>query len=186
MTDTLALCRPLPHVSLQTGHWRDISSANRPTGSVDPEPPLVDLPSDAYRGALLGAGLIPQFVDAYIQFWDIVKAGYAAGISPAVEQMTGKKPRSLNTGRATTLDGGHPQFVRFVCVSHPQLRPLMFRMHHLETFATIFIGDSNRRNQSCNLDRGPCRKRRLEVAVLDGDDGRRLGGEVRFPLRKPR
>ena len=101
-TDTLALCRPLPHVSLQTGHRGDISSANRRTGSVDPEPPLVDLPSDAYRGALLGAGLIPQFVDAYIQFWHIVKAGYAAGISP---------------GRATTLDGGHPQFVRFVCVT---------------------------------------------------------------------
>jgi uncharacterized protein YbjT (DUF2867 family) len=56
----------------------------------------VDLPSDAYRGALIGAGLIPQFVDAYIQFWDIVKAGYAAGISPAVEQLTGKKPRSLD------------------------------------------------------------------------------------------
>lgn len=56
----------------------------------------VDLPSDAYRGALLGAGLIPQFVDAYIQFWDIVKAGYAAGVSSAVEQMTGKKPRFLN------------------------------------------------------------------------------------------
>jgi len=45
---------------------------------------------------LLGAGLIPQFVDAYIQFWDIVKAGYAAGVSPAVEQITGKKPRSLD------------------------------------------------------------------------------------------
>ena len=117
MTDTLALCRPLPHVSLQTGHWRDISSANRPTGSVDPELPLVDLPSDAYRGALLGAGLIPQFVDAYIQVRDIVKAGYAAGISPAVEQMTGKKPRSLNTGRAATLDGSHPQFARFLCVT---------------------------------------------------------------------
>jgi len=43
---------------------------------------------------LLGAGLIPQFVDACIQFGDIVKAGYAAGISPAVEQTTGKKPRS--------------------------------------------------------------------------------------------
>jgi uncharacterized protein YbjT (DUF2867 family) len=56
----------------------------------------VDLPSDAYRGALLDAGLIPQFVDAYIQFWDIVKAGYAAGVSSAVEQMIGKKPRSLN------------------------------------------------------------------------------------------
>lgn len=56
----------------------------------------VDLPSDAYRGALLGAGLIPQFVDAYIQFWDIAKAGYAAGISPAAEQMIGKKPRSLD------------------------------------------------------------------------------------------
>jgi hypothetical protein len=27
MTDTLALCRPLPHVSLQTGHGGDISSA---------------------------------------------------------------------------------------------------------------------------------------------------------------
>jgi hypothetical protein len=50
---------------------------------------------------LLGAGPIPQFVDAYIQFWEIVKAGYAAGISP----------------RATTLDGGHAQFVRFVCVA---------------------------------------------------------------------
>jgi hypothetical protein len=37
----------------------------------------VDLPSGAYRGALLGAGPIPQFVDAYIQFWEIVKAGYA-------------------------------------------------------------------------------------------------------------
>ena len=56
----------------------------------------VDLASDTYRGALLGAGLIPQFVDAYIQFWDIVKAGYAAGVSSAVEQMTGKQPRSLN------------------------------------------------------------------------------------------
>jgi uncharacterized protein YbjT (DUF2867 family) len=56
----------------------------------------VDLPNDAYRRALLSAGLIPQFVDAYIQFWDIVKAGYAAGVSPAVEQMTGKKPRSLD------------------------------------------------------------------------------------------
>jgi 3-oxoacyl-[acyl-carrier protein] reductase len=38
MTDTLALGRPLPHVSLQTGHWSNISSANRRTGSVDPEP----------------------------------------------------------------------------------------------------------------------------------------------------
>jgi len=56
----------------------------------------VKLPNDAYRGALLGAGLIPQFVDAYIQFWDIVKAGNAAAISPAVEQVTGKKPRSLD------------------------------------------------------------------------------------------
>ena len=69
MTDTLAMYRPLPHVSLQTGHRSDISSANR-----------------------------------------------AAGISPAVEQMTGKKLRSLNTGRAT-LDGSHPQFVRCVCVT---------------------------------------------------------------------
>jgi uncharacterized protein YbjT (DUF2867 family) len=57
---------------------------------------FVDLPEDAYRSALLGAGLIPQFVDAYIQFWDIVKAGFAAGISPAVEQIVGKKPRSLD------------------------------------------------------------------------------------------
>jgi uncharacterized protein YbjT (DUF2867 family) len=56
----------------------------------------VDLPDDAYRGALLGAGLIPRFVDAYIQFWDIVKAGYAAAISPAVEQLTGSKPRTLD------------------------------------------------------------------------------------------
>jgi len=78
MTDTLVLCRSLPHVSLQTRHWGDISSANRRTGNVDPEPPLVDLPSDSHRGALLGAGLIPQFADAYIQFWDIVKAGCAA------------------------------------------------------------------------------------------------------------
>ena len=72
MTDTLALCRPPPHVSLQTGHWGDISSANRRTGSVDPELPLVDHPSDACRGALLGAGLIPQFVDAYIQSGTII------------------------------------------------------------------------------------------------------------------
>ena len=128
MTDTLALCRPLPHVSLQTGHWGDISSANRRTGSVDPEPPLVDLPGDAYRAALLGAGLIPQFVDAYIQFWDIVKAGYAAGIRPAVE----------NTGRATTLDGSHPQFARFLSVT-PAAATVDVPHASYETFATIFI-----------------------------------------------
>src|SRR5215469_10358670 len=40
------------------------------------------------------------------------------------------------------------------------------------------FGDPVRRNQPCNLDRGPCRKRRFDVAILDGDDGRHLGGEV--------
>jgi hypothetical protein len=94
-------------------------------------------------------------VDAYIQFRDIVKAGYAAAISPAIEQMTGKKPRSLNTGRATTLDGGHPQFVRFACVT--------------PAAATVDVPHASSRN----------RKRRLDVAVLDCDDGRHLGGEVR-------
>jgi len=39
MTDTPAVGRPLPRGSLQSGHWRDISSANRRTGSVDPEAP---------------------------------------------------------------------------------------------------------------------------------------------------
>ena len=128
---------------------RDISSANRPTGSVDPEPPLVDLPSDAYRGAL--------FVDAYIQFRDIVKAGYAAAIGPAVEQMTGKKPRSLNTGRATTLDGGHPQFVRFACVTPAAATVDVPHASSRNLCHDFYFGDSTRRNQSCNLDRGPCR-----------------------------
>jgi uncharacterized protein YbjT (DUF2867 family) len=71
-------------------------AAERLSKAVGTTIKYVGLPDDAYRAALLGAGLIPQFVDAYLQFWDIVKAGYAAGVSPAVEQITGKKPRSLD------------------------------------------------------------------------------------------
>jgi uncharacterized protein YbjT (DUF2867 family) len=71
-------------------------AAEKLSAAVGKNIKFVDLPDDAYRSALLGAGLIPQFVDAYIQFWDIVKAGLAAGISPAVEQIVGKKPRSLD------------------------------------------------------------------------------------------
>jgi uncharacterized protein YbjT (DUF2867 family) len=71
-------------------------AAEKLSAAVGKNIKFVDLPDDAYRSALLDAGLIPQFVDAYIQFWDIVKAGLAAGISPAVEQIVGKKPRSLD------------------------------------------------------------------------------------------
>jgi hypothetical protein len=76
-------------------------------------------PSDAYLGALLGAGLNPQFVDAYIQFWDVVNAGYAAAISLAVEQITGKKPHSLSDSARDNADSLHrlPADDRFMSLS---------------------------------------------------------------------
>lgn len=55
----------------------------------------VDVPEDAAKSAMLGMGMPAFAVDAMMELHAIDKAGYAAAVTPVVEQLLGRKPRSF-------------------------------------------------------------------------------------------
>lgn len=55
----------------------------------------VDVPDDAAKKAMVDGGIPAWYADALIGFYGVVKAGYTGGVTPAVEQVTGKKARSF-------------------------------------------------------------------------------------------
>lgn len=52
----------------------------------------VDVPEDAARQGMQSAGMPDLIVDALLELYASYKAGQASTVSPAVEQVTGKKP----------------------------------------------------------------------------------------------
>lgn len=61
----------------------------------------VDVPEDAARGAMLGAGLPAWMVDAMMELHAIDKAGYAAEVNDEVARLTGTPARSFEAFAAT-------------------------------------------------------------------------------------
>jgi uncharacterized protein YbjT (DUF2867 family) len=55
----------------------------------------VDVPEDVVRQGMQGAGMPEPTVNALLELYASYKAGQAATVSPAVEQVTGKKPISF-------------------------------------------------------------------------------------------
>jgi len=55
----------------------------------------VDVPEEAAKKAMLDMQMPAWMVDAMMELHGICKAGYAGGISPLVEKLTGQKPRSF-------------------------------------------------------------------------------------------
>ena len=55
----------------------------------------VDVPEEAAKQAMLGMKMPATMVDGMMELHAIDKAGYAAAISPAVKDVTGKPPRSF-------------------------------------------------------------------------------------------
>ena len=55
----------------------------------------VDVPEEAASKAMLDMHMPRWMVDAMMELHGICKAGYAGGISPLVEKLTGQKPRSF-------------------------------------------------------------------------------------------
>ena len=55
----------------------------------------VDVPEDAVRQGMQGAGMPDAIVNALLELYASYKAGLAAEISPVVEQVTGKQPISF-------------------------------------------------------------------------------------------
>ncbi len=55
----------------------------------------VDVPDDAVRQGMQGAGMPDPIVNALLELYASYKAGQAATVSPTVEQVTGKKPISF-------------------------------------------------------------------------------------------
>jgi uncharacterized protein YbjT (DUF2867 family) len=54
-----------------------------------------DIPADAMRSALLGAGLPADYTDFMLLILGYFKAGYAQRTTDAVQQITGRAPRTL-------------------------------------------------------------------------------------------
>ena len=55
----------------------------------------VDVPPEAAKAGMLQAGLPAFLADALVEFDGITRAGYAAAVSPLVQQVTGRAPRSF-------------------------------------------------------------------------------------------
>ncbi len=55
----------------------------------------VDVPEDAVRQGMQGAGMPDSIVNALLELYASYKAGQAATVSPVVEQVTGKQPISF-------------------------------------------------------------------------------------------
>ena len=55
----------------------------------------VDVPEDAAREEMKKLGMPDVLVEANIELYNLYKAGYAAEVTPVVEQVTGKKPISF-------------------------------------------------------------------------------------------
>ncbi len=55
----------------------------------------VDVPEDAARQSMQDMGMPDWFVDAIMELYAVNKAGYTAGVTDTVEQVTGKAPRSF-------------------------------------------------------------------------------------------
>lgn len=57
---------------------------------------FVDVPEEAARSAMLGMQLPEWMVNAMMELHGIDKAGYAAAVTPTVQEITGSAPRSFN------------------------------------------------------------------------------------------
>ncbi|WP_266181393.1 SDR family oxidoreductase [Dyella humicola] len=57
----------------------------------------VDVPTDAARASMQGAGMPAEIVEALLEHYHVVKLGYTAQVSSAVEEVTGQKATSFET-----------------------------------------------------------------------------------------
>jgi uncharacterized protein YbjT (DUF2867 family) len=56
---------------------------------------FVPVPEEAARGAMLGAGLAPWYVDAVLEFQRVIREGYTSEVLDTVPRITGRPGRSL-------------------------------------------------------------------------------------------
>jgi uncharacterized protein YbjT (DUF2867 family) len=55
----------------------------------------VDVPRDAAKQAMLGAGMTERYAEAISELMDDYRAGKMSAVTPDVERVTGRKPRTL-------------------------------------------------------------------------------------------
>lgn len=55
----------------------------------------VDVPEDAARGAMAGLGMPPWMVQASLDLYNVIKQGWAAGLTTTVKDVTGQAPRTF-------------------------------------------------------------------------------------------
>lgn len=70
--------------------------AQRFSSSLGKKISYVDVPGEALKKAMAEARLPAWLADALVEFYGAVKAGYTSRVSPAVEKLTGRKPRSVD------------------------------------------------------------------------------------------
>jgi hypothetical protein len=56
----------------------------------------VNVSDEVARNGMKAIGLDKWFIDSMIELYDISRKGYASEVSPAVEQITGRKSRSFS------------------------------------------------------------------------------------------
>ncbi len=56
---------------------------------------FIDVPEDAFRASLLEAGVPPWYAGGLVELYRSVRAGHHAGVSPDVERLTGRAPRTF-------------------------------------------------------------------------------------------
>ena len=63
----------------------------------------VDLPPEAFKNALVGAGMPEGFAQVFLSFELAIKAGELEPVTQAVEELSGHSPKSLRTFLESTL-----------------------------------------------------------------------------------
>jgi hypothetical protein len=56
----------------------------------------VDIPVDKAREGMLGMGMPEVMVQAMMELYGVLKAGYTSGVGPGVELLAGRPPRSFH------------------------------------------------------------------------------------------
>lgn len=56
----------------------------------------MDLPADKAREGMLGMGMPEVMVQAMLELYGVLKAGYTSGVGPGVESLAGRPPRSFH------------------------------------------------------------------------------------------
>jgi hypothetical protein len=56
----------------------------------------INIPDNAFKKGLTGMGMPEVLADAIIEVFGSIRAGRLTGVTPVVEQVTGRKPRSFD------------------------------------------------------------------------------------------